>query len=90
MQKYAGQWDGGVLMSSFRSWVQTQQKFPMIFVYCTNDPWTGGAIDDVTNPKVTKVLNPGGMHSDDILDRTIYTQESYDIIKQAIAKYIGL
>lgn len=90
MQKYASQWDGGRLMNDFRSWVQTQSKFKMLFVYCSDDPWTGGAIDDSTNPAVTKVVSMGGCHSDSFLDENIYTAEASRQIIAAIKSYIGL
>jgi outer membrane murein-binding lipoprotein Lpp len=90
MQKYASQWDGGHLMTDFRSWVQTQSKFKMLFVYCSDDPWTGGAIDDSTNPAVTKVVSMGGCHSDSFLDENIYTAEASRQIIAAIKSYIGL
>ena len=90
MQRYASQWDGGRLMNDFRSWVKTQSKFKMIFVYSSDDPWTGGAIDDTTNPKVTKIVNKGGCHHDAFLDRRIYTADASQKIIAAIKSYIGL
>ena len=37
----------------------------LIFVYGENDPWTGAAIPDPTNPNVKKYLVPNGTHTDD-------------------------
>ncbi len=90
MQLYATEWDGGQLMNDFRSWVKTQSKYKMLFVYCSDDPWTGGAIDDSTNPSVTKVVNKGGCHNDAFLDRNIYSSEASQQITDAIRNYIGL
>ncbi len=90
MQRYASQWDGGRLMNDFRSWVKTQSKFKMIFVYSSDDPWTGGAIDDTTNPKVTKIVNKGGCHHDAFLNTGIYTADASQKIIAAIKSYIGL
>jgi len=36
----------------------------MIFVYGENDPWTGAAIPDPTNPNVKKYIIPYGTHTD--------------------------
>ena len=36
----------------------------LIFVYGENDPWTGAAIPDPTNPNVKKYLVPNGTHTD--------------------------
>ena len=90
MQKYASQWDGGRLMSDFRSWVKTQSKYKMLFVYCSDDPWTGGAIDDSTNPVVTKIVSKGGCHSDEFLNDKLYTTEASQKIIATIKSYIGL
>ena len=38
----------------------------MIFVYGEDDPWTGGAIPDPTNPNVRKYIVPHGAHDDDL------------------------
>ncbi len=37
----------------------------LIFVYGEDDPWTGGAIPDPTNPNVKKYIVPHGTHNDD-------------------------
>ena len=37
----------------------------LIFVYGEDDPWTGGAIPDPTNPNVKKYIVPHGSHNDD-------------------------
>ena len=40
-------------------------KKKLIFVYGEDDPWTGGAIPDPTNPNVKKYIIPHGYHSDE-------------------------
>jgi hypothetical protein len=37
----------------------------LIFVYGEDDPWTGGAIPDPTNPNVKKYIVPHGSHTDE-------------------------
>ena len=37
----------------------------MIFVYGQDDPWTGAAIPDPTNPNVKKYIIPHGSHTDE-------------------------
>lgn len=90
MKRYASQWDGGRLMSDFRSWVKTQSAYKMVFIYCSDDPWTGGAIDDSTNPAVTKIVNKGGYHHDGFLGQNVYTKDASQKIIAAIKSYIGL
>jgi hypothetical protein len=41
-------------------------KKKLIFVYGENDPWTGAAIPDPTNPNVKKYIVPNGTHTDDL------------------------
>ena len=90
MDYYEGQWDGGKLMQSVRSWVaDSQQK--MVFVYGTNDPWTGGAIDDAAaqaNPNVVKVLNFGGCQDNRFLDAKHFTPQARKQIEEAVRNYL--
>ena len=39
-------------------------KKHLVFVYGENDPWTGAAIPDPTNPNVKKHIVPNGTHTD--------------------------
>ncbi len=87
---YVKRWDGGVLMTSLRKWVNTQTTTPMIFVYGTNDPWTGGKIDDPATSMVKVIINKGGFHSQSILDEEQYTPEATQAIKAAVKQFIGL
>lgn len=89
-ETYFRQWDGGRLMTSVRQWVHSQTAVPIIFVYNTDDPWTGGAIDDPSpDSKTRKVLNPGGCHSDDFLNLSIYTLAANSAIMDYIRQAIG-
>ena len=75
---YEGQWDGGKLMTDIRNWVATGKQ-KMVFVYGSNDPWTGGAIPDAAaqaNPNVVKVMNFGGWHDDAFLHENNYTNNT--------------
>ena len=40
-------------------------KKKLIFVYGEDDPWTGAAIPDPTNPNVKKYIIPHGTHTDE-------------------------
>ena len=65
---------------------QTTKK--MIFVYGENDPWTGCAIPDPTNPNVQKIIVPKGSHNDFINNEYYCPKETYQQIMAAIRKYI--
>lgn len=83
---YRNQWDGGALMKGVRAWVHTTQKH-LIFVYGTNDPWTGGAIDEVTdNANVMRLMVPRGIHNDDFLKG--YDKASSYALQGMISAYI--
>ncbi len=63
----------------------------MVFIYGSDDPWTGGAIDDEAaqaNANIVKIINPGGVHKDDFLNREQYTQEATEQIKKAISSFL--
>ncbi|MBO5595030.1 MAG: hypothetical protein J5931_10560 [Prevotella sp.] len=60
----------------------------MIFVYGENDPWTGGAIPDPTNPNIQKILVPNGGHNDLINNEQFCPKTTYQQIVTAIRQYI--
>jgi Predicted hydrolase of the alpha/beta-hydrolase fold len=63
---------------------------PMIFIYGENDPWTGCAIPDPTNPNIVKIIVPKGTHSDYINNEYYCPKETYQQICYAIYKYIKI
>lgn len=89
-QRYAHQWDGGQLMKSFRQWVKTQDKFNMIFCYSANDPWTGGAIDESTNPRVKRFICKNGVHDDNFLDSDYYSEAEKQQLIGYVRSYLGI
>lgn len=89
-QRYAPQWDGGLLMKNFRQWVKTQNKYNMIFAYSYNDPWTAGAIDESTNPKVKRIICKNGIHNDSFLNSECYTEEEKQLLLSWVHDFIGL
>ena len=88
-ERYSGDWDGGKLMKDFRQWVKTQSKYNMIFAYSHNDPWTGGAIDDSTNPKVKRIIARNGTHNDSFLNPDCYTEEEKQQLLGWVRDYLG-
>ena len=90
---YEGQWDGGKLMTDFRKWVYTESTQKILFVYGSNDPWTGGAIDSAaaeTNPNIVLVVDPGGIHATDFLNQNSFTKESSQLIQTWTKAFLGL
>ena len=91
MDYYEGQWDGGELMTNFLNWVATETTQKIVFVYGSNDPWTGGAIPDSAaeaNPNVVKVNSFGGIHDTGFLNRKLFTQEASDQIQTAVNNFL--
>ena len=88
--RYANQWDGGALMKSFRQWVKTQNKYNMIFCYSANDPWTGGAIDESTNPKVKLFICRNGTHNDYFLKPDYYSEAEKQELLGYVNSYLGM
>lgn len=54
-------WDGGAAMRDVAQWLQTRGD-GIVLIYGSVDPWTGGAIDVAGNPRIVKVIHPGGDH----------------------------
>ena len=52
------------LQVNVRKNLETTKK-KLIFVYGEDDPWTGAAIPDPTNPNVKKYIVPHGTHTDE-------------------------
>ena len=88
--RYAHQWDGGQLMKSFRQWVKTQDKYNMIFGYAANAPWTAGAIDESTNPKVKRIICRNGTHNDYFLNADYYTEAEKQQLIGYVRSYLGI
>lgn len=88
--RYASQWDGGALMKSFRQWVKTQNKYNMIFCYSANDPWTGGAIDASTNPRVVRFICHDGTHNDYFRNTTYYSTSETETLIGHINSFLGM
>lgn len=88
LAKYADQWDGGQLMSSFRSWVDRQTVAKMIFVYQENDPWTGGAINARDDNYVKRLIFKNGAHNDFILNTRYYPETDCTQLKSAIDMFL--
>ena len=83
--------DGGKLMTEFRKWAETESKYPIIFVYAYNDPWTGAGISNETaqkNPMIEKVVDGIAVHDDQILHRDYYLLESEQKIVSALNKFL--
>ena len=66
----------------------------IVFVYCTNDPWTGGGISDEAvskNPNMlVKVVDGIATHTDAFLHRDFYTKDSETTIVNALNKFLKL
>ena len=61
-----------------------------VIVYCENDPWTGGAIPDSSNPNVVKFVSPGGCHTERILNADHFPKEWRDKIIGKIDAFLGI
>jgi hypothetical protein len=55
----------------------------MIFIYGEDDPWTGAAIPDPTNPNVKKYIIPHGSHTDEF-DQYAWYPGGAEIAKQIL------
>lgn len=58
---------------------------PFLFVYSKNDPWSGTRIQNVNQQHSKIIINPNGVHGNDILNPLHYSPE----IKQEILDFVG-
>jgi len=70
------------LMVSLLKNLETTEK-KLIFVYGEDDPWTGAAIPDPTNPNVKKYLVPHGSHTDEF-DHYSWYSGGAEVAKQIL------
>lgn len=78
---YAGRFDGAMTKDFVYNFLPKTSK-KMIFVYGSQDPWTGAAIPDSKNPNVKKIVVPGGVHND-----FLYLPQYYPI--QSLEEIVG-
>lgn len=74
LARYAKHYSNSMIKDFLDNFLPKSKK-KMVFVYCENAPWTGGAIPDSNNPNVVKIVSPGGCHSDDILNENYFPKE---------------
>ncbi len=78
-------------MSDFRLWVYTESTQKIIFVYGSNDPWTGGAIDEaaaLANANIKFIVDPGGTHNPYFLNPNYFGKETSEQIQTAITAFL--
>ena len=89
LARYAKHYSNSMIKDFLDNFLPKSKK-KMVFVYCENDPWTGGAIPDSNNPNVVKIVSPGGCHSDDILNENYFPKEWRDKIIDQINAFLGI
>lgn len=79
------------LQVKIKEWLTTT-TCKMMFIYGEDDPWTGAAIDDPTNPNVQKVMVPHGTHNDYMNLWNIYQggQDVADKVNAAAKQALGI
>ena len=62
-------------------------------VWGSNDPWTGGAIDEnaaLANPNIKFFVEPGDTHNPYFMNPDYYAKETSEQIQAAIMAFLGL
>lgn len=60
-------------------------KAPILFVYSKDDPWTGARPAKINESVAKMIINPNGIHNQDINNQKHYSQQ----VRQEILDYIG-
>jgi len=84
---YNGLYDNTMTKDFINNFLPNTTK-KMIFIYGSQDPWTGGAIPNPTNPNVKKIIIPGGAHNDFIFSPDYCPVESRDMIMTQINEFL--
>lgn len=61
----------------------------LIFVYGEDDPWTGAAIPNPSNPNVKKYIVPHGTHTDDFTHYAWY-EGGAEVARQILDNVIAI
>lgn len=84
---YASQYSNALVLDFLNNFLPTT-KMKMVFVYGEQDPITGSAIPDPTNPNVKKITVPKGCHNDYFDNPTYCPAETYNAIMRAVREAI--
>lgn len=92
-ERYNVEYDGGKLMNDFLAFMRNNRnkdKCKMLFIYGSNDPWSGAAIPDPDpdDPYVKKHLVHNGIHSDALNTPESYSEEEKDWIMNAVREML--
>jgi hypothetical protein len=92
-ERYNVEYDGGKLMNDFLAFMRNNRnkdKCKMLFIYGSNDPWSGAAIPDPDpdDPYVKKHLVHNGIHSDALTTPESYSEEEKDWIMNAVREML--
>lgn len=81
-------YDNSVILDIRNNFLPNFDK-PMLFVYSQNDPRTGGHVTNV-NPVAKLIMNPDGIHHQDINNPEHYAPALRQEIIDYIGKYVKL
>lgn len=87
MQVYNSQYSNAQVLDFLDNFLPTTTK-KMVFVYGEQDPWTGSAIPDPTNPNIRKIIVPKGCHNDYFNYTNYCPVETYNEIMRAVREAI--
>jgi predicted alpha/beta-fold hydrolase len=81
-------YDNSVHLDILNNFLPNCEK-PILLVYSQNDPWTGARITNV-NPVAKLIINPDGIHHQDINNPEHYSPALRQEIIDYIGKYVKL
>ena len=87
MQVYNSQYSNAQALDFLNNFLPTTTK-KMVFVYGEQDPWTGSAIPDPTNPNIRKIIVPRGCHNDYFNHPNYCPVDTYNEIMRAVREAI--
>jgi pimeloyl-ACP methyl ester carboxylesterase len=81
-------YDNSVILDILNNFLPNFEK-PVLLVYAQDDPWTGSRITNI-NPVAKLIMNPDGVHKQDINNADHYSPAIRQEIIDYIAKYVKI
>ncbi len=80
-------YDNSMMLDLLNNFLPTS-KYPILFVYSKNDPWTGARPEKINESVSKMIINPDGIHSQDINNSKHYSIALRNEIIDYVSKYV--
>ncbi len=82
-------YDNTMMLDLLNNFLPTCQ-YPILFVYSKDDPWTGARPAKINESVAKLIINPDGIHNQDINNPRHYSEAVYAEIYDYVTRYVKL